>query len=53
MLNGHETIIKIAIVDRRRVLAGRGEVPSDCDHFYWMMETNRRIYGRIGWYPAD
>jgi hypothetical protein len=53
MLKEHETMIKIVVDIRRRVLAGGGEMHSDCESVLLDDGSQQDDLWGANWYPAD
>ena len=53
MLQEYETMVKIVVDLRRRVLAGGGEMPSDCESVLLEDGSEQDYLWGANWYPAD
>jgi hypothetical protein len=53
MLKEYETMIKIVVDIRRRVLAGGGEMPSDCEWVLLEDGSEQDDLWGANWYPAE
>jgi hypothetical protein len=53
MLNEYETMIKIVVDIRRRVLAGGGETQSDCETLLLDDGSEQDDLWGANWYPDD
>ena len=53
MLKEHETMIKIVVDIRRRILAGGSEMHSDCESVLLDDGSERDDLWNANWYPAD
>ena len=53
MLKEYETMIKIVVDIRRRVLAGGGEMHSDCESVLLDDGSEQDVLWGTNWYPAD
>ena len=53
MLNEYETMIKIVVDIRRRVLAGGGEMHSDCESVLLDDGSEQDDLWGANWYPAE
>ena len=53
MLNEYESMIKIVVDIRRRILAGGGEMHSDCESVLLDDGSEQDDLWGANWYPAD
>ena len=53
MLKEYETMIKIVVDTRRRILAGGGEMHSDCESVLLDDGSQQDDLWGANWYPAD
>lgn len=53
MSSEHETMIKIVVDLRRRVLAGGGEMPADCEQVLLEDGSEQDDLWGANWYPAE
>ena len=53
MLNEYETMIKIVVDIRRRILAGGGEMHSDCESLLLEDGSEQDDLWGANWYPAE
>jgi hypothetical protein len=53
MLNEHESMIKIVVDLRRRILAGGGEMHSDCETVLLNDGSEQDDLWGANWYPAE
>jgi len=53
MLQAYESMIKIAVDIRRRVLAGGGEMDSDCEAVLLDDGSEQDDLWGANWYPAE